>query len=326
VARRPELAVPLHHRLAVERHAERGREPPGEDLDPRRLLETQAARSMRQGHEAAVEGEADVEHFGVASPLRRVVVEEDHPLPERHGPRRPGQHGAVADQLGDAEKPHAVEKHGHVPAGDRHGLALGEDLGDLVAVPLDGRPAVGRRAALELLVDGPDRVDLLVVEPADGVDGRAPGGLDDLGIARAAQQLAGRLEHEIEAVAVELLHGAQAVLARPVGVEQVRIGVEELLGAPMEAQVDHRPPEVLAQLVVLDLALLPARRHRRDLPADAEPVGGADQGRPQALGSEEGDSPHGDAIIPVREDSVNRFSTKRWAGAHPTRSETPEDG
>ncbi len=125
---------------------------------------------MGKGQQAAHPPEPGLQHLGVAGTLRRAVVEDDHPLGQRHGAGRPGEDRPVADQLEQLEQPQAVEQHGDMAAGQGEGLAAGEDLGQLVAMAPDRGAAARPHLAAEAAVELAHRVEVAGIELTDRLD------------------------------------------------------------------------------------------------------------------------------------------------------------
>src|SRR5690606_19466513 len=97
------------------------------------------------------------------------------------------------------------------------------------------------------------------------------------------------VERVLEADPVEVLPVTEQGL--PLAVRGVELGVllEDLLGAGVEPEVDRPVAEVLAEVVVLLLALLPAGGDGRDAALDAELGDGLAEGRVEALRAEQDD-------------------------------------
>ena len=252
------FSVELKLAALVEGDRDRRREAAGEEADAVAIAEEEAAAGVRQDDDAGEEAEAGVEDLGVAAPLRRVVVEEDHPISEGHRPRRPGEDRLVGDQRPEVEEAEAVEERGHVAAGDRHRPAAGEDLGELG--PLGGDHRALARPRLDLV--GPlevlDPIEVLAVDEADRLDRRADLGLDQIGGPAGVLQVLHGRDRVGEAAAVEVLQVPEAVLLGPVDRRQLGVSGEDRVAADVEPEVDRPVAERRLKLLILRLPLLPA--------------------------------------------------------------------
>ncbi len=127
------------------------------------------------------------------------------------------------------------------------------------------------------------------VERADRVDRRERLVGEDVGGRRAvADDLLG-VEVVLEPDAVEVLAVAEHLLALAVRGLQLGVDPVDVLRPRVQAQVDHAAAEVLAEVLVLVLALLPARGDGGDATGDAELVHRLAQGRVEALRPKEDD-------------------------------------
>jgi hypothetical protein len=243
----------------------------------------QATLRRREDHGARQQAEADVEDLLSHLPLRRVVVEEHDALGDGHGARRPREHRSIADELVEAKQRQAVHQDRHVAASDAHAHATLERCMELVAVAPDLRALARLHALLELGLDRGALLEVPGVEALDGVDGgRAHLVAHALGHGVVRDLKIGALR-VVEADPVDLLQVAQEHLALAVRLGELRVPGEEL-GAPrVQLQVDRVAAEVLRELLVLGLALLPARGDERHPALDAVRLGGAAEGRVEAL-------------------------------------------
>ena len=135
-------------------------------------------------------------------------------------------------------------------------------------------------------MDAAHRLQVTRVQLAHRGDGVAPRLFEQLGPVLHGQQLARRGHAVTQSATVEPLGLAQPVLPFPVPGEQALVVGEQLLGPPVELQVDHPATQVLAQLVVLGLAVAPAGGDRRYLAGDAQVGHGPRQAGAQALGAQ----------------------------------------
>ena len=164
------------------------------------------------------------------------------------------------------------------------------------------RAAQGHSIAVELGLDVLRLDDVVGVEQAQRLDRLLELRLDQ--VARGVGDLdpPRRLEVARQPQAVEVLQLAQAVLLGAVGGEQLRVLAEDRLGPLVEHQVDGPVAERGAQLLVLGLALLPARGDGGDLAAvggvDLEDLQGLADDGVQALGAQQ--HAHGHGSVPSR--------------------------
>ena len=135
------------------------------------------------------------------------------------------------------------------------------------------------RAALE--VEG--------VDVADGVDRRARLVLEDLVRRGALIDHVLGVERVLEADAIEVLAVPQDGLSLAVRLDELLVLAEDVLAARMQREVHGVAAEVLVEVCVVVLALLPARRDGGDLALDAELLDRVAEGRVVALGAEQYD-------------------------------------
>jgi hypothetical protein len=132
-------------------------------------------------------------------------VEEHHALADGHGPGAPCEHGLASRQLGDAEEAQAVEERSDMATGDRDGLAVVDDVGELRAVLGDGGAVERLVASVEVLTVARASIEVERVDVADGVDRRARLVFEDVVGRGALIDDVLRVERVLEANAVEVL-------------------------------------------------------------------------------------------------------------------------
>ena len=176
-----------------------------------------------------------------------------------------------------------------MPAGDGHRVALLDDRRDLGPV-LGERGAVGAVAAGGEVLPHPGALgEVPVVERADGVDGGVRLlGEDVVGGRALADDVLG-VEVVLEPDAVEVLPVPKHLLALAVRGLERDVDAEDLLRPRVELEV-HRPAaEVLGEILVLRLALLPAGRDDGNATLDPELGHRLAEGRVEALRSKKDD-------------------------------------
>ena len=153
---------------------------------------------------------------------------------------------------------------------DRDGVAALHDLGDLGALVRDDGALERAVPLVELLVVLHAAVDVHLVQVTDGLDARARLVLEDVRRRGAVVDDVLRVERVLETDTVEVLPVAQDRLTLAMRRGELAVLPEHLLRAGVEAQVHRAATEVLAEVVVFLLALLPAGSDRRNFPFDAE--------------------------------------------------------
>ena len=211
------------------------------------------------------EPQALIEYLCIARSLRWAVVEENDALSQRYGPCGPGDDREILGALTKAAEPHSVEENGNMAAGNHQSRRVVEDFPDLPSVSIESRITLLRQMLFEGSVDGGDARHVLFIEPPQSRDGGLSLDVQKISIALSAQQLPRRLDCEIQAKAIEILHLAQLPLASAVSSKQILLLSEELLASSMESQVHDLAPEMLSHHIHLGFSLLPAGGNRRDL-------------------------------------------------------------
>jgi len=92
-----------------------------------------------------------------------------------------------------------------------------------------------------------------------------------------------------EADTVQPLKVPEPALPVMEGLAELRVPVKNLPGPPVEVEIDRPLAEMLEELFVLVLVLLPAGRHSGDAATDPELAQGVAYCRPQTLRPEQGD-------------------------------------
>ena len=233
-------------------------------------------------------------------------MEQHDPLGQRHRARRPRHHGAVAPRAEQVEQPQPVQQHADVAAGDEQARDAAELRFDRAALGLHRGALRGPHPLLELPVHVGDPGCVLAVEPAHQLPGVFELRRRERIGARLLEQLLHRLHQAGEPQPVELLDPAQRRVARAHRLEQVRVGLEHALDARPDLEVLDRTADVLPQLVVLVLALLPARGDQRDrlVTTADEVVDRRPQDRVAALRAQHGRSRELHAHMPTRAPSA----------------------
>jgi hypothetical protein len=197
-------------------------------------------------------------------------VEEDDALADRHRPGAPREDGLAGGELGDIEDAEPVQERGDVPARDRDGIAALHDLGDLGDLIGDHRALERLVALIELLAVARATLEMHAVEIADRLDRGARLVLEDvLGRLAIVDHVLG-VQRVLQPDAVEVLPVPEDRLALAMRRMERRVLPEHLLGAGVETEVDRAAAEVLLEVVVLLLELLPAGRDRSDASLDAQ--------------------------------------------------------
>jgi hypothetical protein len=227
---------------------------------------------MGQRKHARVQTEPTLQDFGVAAPLRGIVVEEHHPLAQHHGSSGPGEDRPSAHQGRDAEEAQPVQQHGDVPARYRKGSAALQQLFELASVPSHDGAFQGPERRLEIPVGPPYPAQVVAIERPHRRDRRTAVGGDHCPFATPLLESAGCIEGVPEAQSVDLLEAAQLLLTTTVGPGKLWIGSQHLLGPVVEAQVDHPSAQVLPELVDLLFAFLPPGSDDGDGPGDPGPL------------------------------------------------------
>lgn len=282
-------AVTSHARTRRKRQAARGRKPAGHDRNALGVVELETRFGMRQRHHAFAEPEPAIEHFGDAGALRRAVVEEHHTLGDGHRASRPGEDHVTVDQLRDAEEPHAIQQRGDMTAGDGQGCALAQHPGDLFAMVRHGLALQGTPSYFELSMDTRALPEVVVVQLADGRQGRSTLLGQDLGRGLALENYVVCFEFMLEPYAVEVLLVPQHGLLLAMRGVQRRVAREDILGTLMKPKVDRGAAEVRVQVLVFAFALLPACSDGRDRTLDAEFMDGLAKSGIEALSAEQHD-------------------------------------
>ncbi len=156
----------------VQWHCLRRRHSAGQHRGPHRVVELEPSLGMWERLDRPVPAQPVLQHLGVGSALRRVVVIDEDPPGEGHGARRPSDHRPISPQLCHVEEPQAVEDHDHVATGDAKEGHPGQKLGHLDPVPGDRRTGGEANLVVPCLVKGLQPLGVLGVELA-----RAGGGL-----------------------------------------------------------------------------------------------------------------------------------------------------
>jgi len=216
-------------------------------------------------------------------------VEEDHLLADGHRSARPGEDDPPAGQLADPEELHPVDQRDDVASSDGNGGAVGDDLGDLLAVPRHGGAIAQVQAVLERLVFPGALRQVPAVEVADGVDRRFGLLGEDLRRGDALADHVVGIELVFQADAIEVLAMPERFLAFAVCRAQLGIGGEQLLAAGVQPQVHRLPSQVLRKLLVLELALLPSGGDGGDAAGHAQLGHRRSQRGIEALRAEEND-------------------------------------
>ena len=166
-----------------------------------------------------------------------------------------------------------MPQHADVPARDGQRRHPVEHLPDGAAMLRRGQPLPRPPQCLEgrALLDDPREVPL-IDEPDDRLGVglcRAP----DLRSAPALpRDLAQRAQHAIELDQVQLLQLGERGAVLTLGGRILRVALEHVQPAGVQAQVDAAPAEQPVQPGVVGLAVLPARRDRRDRSVKADVV------------------------------------------------------
>src|SRR4029453_17630442 len=162
--------------------------------------------------------------------------------------------------LGDAEEPQAVQEDGDVAAGDGERGRLLDEPRDLLALARDRGTIEGTDGLLEVLADLRGALDVMPVEGAARGEGVIALGIEEPAVSLGAHELAGRPLRVGETRPVDDLELAESLLAQTVGGGEGAVLREDLLASAVEHEVDRPRPQVVAQLRVLVLPLLPAGR------------------------------------------------------------------
>ncbi len=247
-----------------------GCESAGQQRESLPIVEAEAEFGLRQHNHVSDEAETCIEHFGRAGALRRCVVKQHDALGDGHRARAPRKHGFSSGQLCDPEEAKAVEQRSHMPTSDGDGVAFPEELCEFRTLPCDGgarfRPESGvefaaiETASLQMqCVDVADRFDRRARFIGKNVAWRGPLFNDVLSVERV-----------LEAHAVEVLPVAKQRLPLTVGRMQLRVFAKDSLAARVKPKRYRATLEVIAQVLVVVLALLPSRGDGGDLSSNAE--------------------------------------------------------
>ena len=245
---------------------------------------------MGQGDHARKKTQTGVENLGVAPPLRRRIVEEDHPIREGHRTRRPSEDRAPPQQLAHTKKAQSIEDRRHVAASNRNRRALRQHARDLPPMGSNHRPRTWVHGVFVIAIEKHHTGEVLPIDQANRLDRRGDLGGDQIRGTTGLLELTHRRDPVIETPAVERLQLAQAVLLGSVGIPKLAIIEEDLVATGVQAQIDHPLAERLLELGVLRLALLPTTGDRGDLPFDRERFKLAVDGDRETLGAEENPS------------------------------------
>jgi hypothetical protein len=266
------------------------REAPRQEGDPVLVAGPEAHLGLRKGQHATAQAEPPIEDLRRARPLRWVVVKEHHALRDGHRPGRPREDRLVTQQLRDAEELEPIEQRGDVAPGDGQARDALEELRELLSVLEHGGAPERPHALLVVLADLAALSQVVDVELADRVDGGRVLRREDLGRRLALTDHVGGLELVLQADPIEVLLVAEQLLALSVLGVELRVGLPDLLGPGVELEVHGLLAEVLVELGVLALTLLPARGHggQRRLPLlEAHGRDRVAQGGGKALRTEE---------------------------------------
>jgi hypothetical protein len=173
---------------------------------------------------------------------------------------------------------------------DRNGVASFDDLRDLGALIGDRRPLERTPSLIELRPIARAAIEMHAIDVANGLDRRACLILEDVVGRLAVVDDVLRVERVLETDPIEILTMTKDRL--PIAMRRVELWIlaEDLFGARVKSEIDRAAAEMLLEIVVLFLALLPASRDRSNAALDVELRDGFTQRWIEALRAKEHDS------------------------------------